>query len=221
MFTSILSNFFLYFFASELNKYNFKIIDLNNFKQEEIKEWWPNYTATFWTAEVEEIWFFTEDIIKIKIKNYKNHYFWFYKEEKDKIKNETEIIEKSNNVFLIPDSRKDNEKFKTYIKDIKVWDKIIFYNKNWLEIDFYNKYWSEAYFNNLEISNIPPKNKNEIYIKTDFFSSYTCKWNKFILNKKYFDEKYLWYFIWTFFIEERPKFKNAFRKIMKKEKICE
>lgn len=218
MITNIIINTFIYFLKIEIDKNNFKIIDLQNFKQEEINDWWVNFTATFAIAEVEEIWFFTENIIRIKIKNYKNYYFWFYKEEKEKIEKETEILKNSKNIFLIPESNYTNKNFfQKYINDIKVWDKIIFENIKWIENK--EKYLSNEIFSNLELTKIP-EIWDEKYINTKFFVSYTCKNEKFILNKKFLKEEFLWNFIWNNLIFEKHKFKKVFQKIIEKYKIC-
>jgi len=141
-------NFIIIIIISSLLWYN-----INTYNNNKIVEWWPNFTASFGVWELESISTLKNtDLITIKLKNYKNYYKWFYKEEVDRVSEENKQISNSKSVFLMANSREINNLLKEKTRNLKIWDKIIFENKRWIldKLDFKS---------NLELDNLHSNNE--------------------------------------------------------------
>ena len=200
-------NFIIIIIISSLLWYN-----INTYNNNTIVEWWPNFTASFGVWELESISTLKNtDLITIKLKNYKNYYKWFYKEEVDRVSEENKQISNSKSVFLMANSREINNLLKEKTRNLKIWDKIIFENKRWIldKLDFKS---------NLELNNFK-LNEWETYIGTQFLLGYSCDWEKIVLDNLHSNNE-LWNFINSFLVSEQYRFKKVFNKIVSDNNVC-
>ena len=200
-------NFIIIIIISSLLWYN-----INTYNNNKIVEWWPNFNASFGVWELESISTLKNtDLITIKLKNYKNYYKWFYKEEVDRVSEENKQISNSKSVFLIANSREINNLLKEKTRNLKIWDKIIFENKRWIldKLDFKS---------NLELNNFK-LNEWETYIGTQFLLGYSCDWEKIVLDNLHSNNE-LWNFINSFLVSEQYRFKKVFNKIVSDNNVC-
>lgn len=200
-------NFIIIIIISSLLWYN-----INTYNNNKIVEWWPNFTASFGVWELESISTLKNtDLITIKLKNYKNYYKWFYKEEVDRVSEENKQISNSKSVFLMANSREINNLLKEKTRNLKIWDKIIFENKRWIldKLDFKS---------NLELNNFK-LNEWETYIGTQFLLGYSCEWEKIVLDNLHSNNE-LWNFINSFLVSEQYRFKKVFNKIVSNNNVC-
>ena len=200
-------NFIIIIIISSLLWYN-----INTYNNNKIVEWWPNFTASFGAWELESISTLKNtDLITIKLKNYKNYYKWFYKEEVDSVSEENKQISNSKSVFLMANSREINNLLKEKTRNLKIWDKIIFENKRWIldKLDFKS---------NLELNNFK-LNEWETYIGTQFLLGYSCDWEKIVLDNLHSNNE-LWNFINSFLVSEQYRFKKVFNKIVSDNNVC-
>ncbi|RKW20939.1 hypothetical protein D8B46_08510 [Candidatus Gracilibacteria bacterium] len=200
-------NFIIIIIISSLLGYN-----INTYNNNKIVEGGPNFTASFGVGELESISTLKNtDLITIKLKNYKNYYKGFYKEEVDRVSEENKQISNSKSVFLMANSREINNLLKEKTRNLKIGDKIIFENKRGIldKLDFKS---------NLELNNFK-LNEGETYIGTQFLLGYSCDGEKIVLDNLHSNNE-LGNFINSFLVSEQYRFKKVFNKIVSDNNVC-